>query len=69
MYKARRCLIIWADQATKNSSDDARTAKTVKPRTVKINNTDDLLTHIAKLGGINRDEAKSQGIDPAYSNL
>jgi N12 class adenine-specific DNA methylase len=28
------------------------------------NNNDDLLAHIAKLGGINSEEAKAQGIDP-----
>jgi hypothetical protein len=43
-------------------------AEPVAKRKAIVNDTDDMLAAIAKLGGLNRDEAKAQGIDPAAFN-
>jgi hypothetical protein len=53
-----------------NQADNfAKTAtKPAKPKTAIVSDKDDLLAAIAKLGGLNRDEAKAQGIDPKEFN-
>jgi hypothetical protein len=44
-----------------------RTTVKNKP-VIKINDSDDLLSAVSKIGGLDKNEAKSQGIDPAYFN-
>ena len=56
--------VIAEDAQPAKTAKPAKPAKKAKPK-VLISDSDDLLAVIAKLGGINRDEAKSQGIDPA----
>jgi hypothetical protein len=43
---------------------DAVAKQSAKPKRLIVNDSDDLLAAIAKLGGLKRDEAKAQGIDP-----
>jgi hypothetical protein len=42
-----------------------KAAQPVAKKKAIVNDSDDLLAAIAKLGGLSRDEAKAQGIDPA----
>lgn len=53
-------------QATGERAKQKRIVDAQKKRKIVDPVKDNLLTAIKKLGGINRDEAKSQGIDPAH---
>jgi hypothetical protein len=47
---------------------ETKPAKAARPSPKAINDKDDILAAVAKLGGLNADEAQRQGVDPAHFN-
>jgi hypothetical protein len=47
---------------------EKKPAKSARPSPKAISDKDDILAAVAKLGGLNADEAQRQGVDPAHFN-
>lgn len=60
---------LWDASALKKAAKDQQKPDKQAKNKTAINDGDDILTAIAKLGGLNAAEAKAQGIDPASFKL
>jgi hypothetical protein len=60
---------LWDASALKKAAKDQQKPDKQAKNKTAINDSDDLLTAIAKLGGLDAAEAKAQGIDPASFKL